>query len=97
MYDEAKVNLAGIDNIEQRKGDTRTHLPSIFDKQNHLLFWLDTHWSGGATYGEKDECPLIEEYQSILSGSVPKEMLLISDEKIREAKCWKNIYAGMEL
>jgi hypothetical protein len=29
------------------------------------MFWLNGHWSGGQTYGENDECPLIEEIGEI--------------------------------
>jgi hypothetical protein len=46
-------------------GDSRKILNSIIENEDNILFWLDAHWSGGNTYGENDECPLIEELNVI--------------------------------
>ena len=29
------------------------------------MFWLDGHWSGGMTAGSDDECPLLDELETI--------------------------------
>ncbi|GLI54160.1 hypothetical protein [Thermodesulfovibrio yellowstonii] len=65
MYDIAKENLKGILNVTMLKGDSREHLAEILNNNDNILFWLDAHWSGGETYGEEDECPLIEELNII--------------------------------
>ena len=65
MFNTAKVNLKDILNIIMIKGDTREHLHNILDNNDNILFWLDSHWSGGDTYGEEDECPLIDELKII--------------------------------
>lgn len=65
MFETAQKNLDCIDNITMLKGDTREHLSEILDDNDNILFWLDAHWSGGETYGEEDECPLIDELEII--------------------------------
>lgn len=78
MFDEAKQNLKDISNIEMLKGDTREHLKDILDNNDNILFWLDAHWSGGDTYGEEDECPLIEELEIIFD--YPKNYVILIDD-----------------
>lgn len=69
MFIQASRNIFGIENIKLLKGDTRTHLPKILELEDEILFWLDAHWSGGQTYGEKDECPLIDELKIIFKSN----------------------------
>lgn len=65
MYAEASKNLADVENVKVLKGDTRIHIKKLTKKYDNTLYWLDSHWSGGNTYGESDECPLLEELQII--------------------------------
>ena len=81
MFDMAKENLQGIKNIDLLKGDTREHLRTILTTNDNILFWLDAHWSGGDTYGEEDECPLIEELQIIFEYS-KNYVILIDDARL---------------
>lgn len=67
MYEIARKNIDAKQNITLLKGDTREHLGKILAENDNLLFWLDAHWSGGLTYGENDECPLIQELEIIFS------------------------------
>lgn len=78
MFDIAKDNLKGISNVIQLKGDTREHLTSILKENNNILFWLDAHWSGGDTYGEEDECPLLDELRLIFN--VDKNYIILIDD-----------------
>jgi hypothetical protein len=78
MYEIAKECLKGLDNVQLLKGDTRDHLDSILSVNDNILFWLDAHWSGDQTYGEKDECPLIEELQTIFSHD--KDYVILVDD-----------------
>lgn len=64
------------------KGDTREHLKSILEQNDNLLFWLDAHWSGGDTYGEEDECPLIEELEIIFDYPDKNHVILIDDARL---------------
>lgn len=61
MHTIASQNLQGIGNVSLLLGDSRQHLPNIAASEDNVLYWLDAHWSGGVTYGEGDECPLLEE------------------------------------
>lgn len=81
MFDKAKNNLKNISNIKILKGDTREHLKKILEDNNNFLFWLDAHWSGGDTYGEKDECPLIEELKIIFQYD-KNYVILIDDARL---------------
>jgi len=75
MFDIAEKNIktaankssGNKNNIQLLKGDTRDHLKNILDSNDNLMFWLDAHWSCGMTYGEGDECPLIQELEIIFS------------------------------
>ncbi|HOI92074.1 MAG TPA: hypothetical protein PLK28_16350 [Candidatus Rifleibacterium sp.] len=67
MHATAVRNLNGKKTITLLKGDTREHLPALLKEHNDFLFWLDAHWSGNLTYGEGDECPLIEELKMIFA------------------------------
>lgn len=78
MFETAKKNLDNINNITMLKGDTREHLSNILDNSDNILFWLDAHWSGGDTYGEEDECPLIEELEIIFE--YPKNYVILIDD-----------------
>lgn len=81
MYEVAKHNLSGIAEITLLKGDTREHIDSITQQNHNLLYWLDAHWSGGDTYGEDDECPLIGELGAIFKYN-KKCAILIDDARL---------------
>ncbi|HEC58415.1 hypothetical protein LCGC14_1235640 [marine sediment metagenome] len=80
MFAKAKEVLNNYPNVTMLKGDTREHLPSVLDSSNNILFWLDAHWSGGETYGQGDECPLIEELEIIFDSDV-SSVILIDDAR----------------
>ena len=82
MYDIAKENLKDSSNITMLKGDTREYLQGILEDNDNLLFWLDAHWSGGDTYGEEDECPLIEELEIIFKYPTKNKVILIDDARL---------------
>ena len=81
MFEIAKENLKDTNNITLLKGDTREHLDSIIVNNENILFWLDAHWSGGDTYGEEDECPLIEELNIIFKYN-KNYVILIDDARL---------------
>jgi len=66
LYERAVADHGELDNISFIFGDSRSKLKKIVSELNHsALFWLDSHWCGADSYGEEDECPLIEEIQAI--------------------------------
>jgi hypothetical protein len=82
MFEKAKGNVGAIQNITQLQGDTREHLPDIVAKTDNVLFWLDAHWSGGDTYGESDECPLVEELNIIFNSPMSNYAILVDDARL---------------
>lgn len=82
MITQAKQNLKGISNIILLEGDTREHLTDILSTNNDIFFWLDAHWSGGDTYGEDDECPILDELNLIFRHSNKNQIILIDDARL---------------
>lgn len=82
MFETAKENIGAIRNITQLRGDTRDHLPSLASQNDNVLFWLGAHWSGGDTYGEQDECPLLQELEIIFSSAMKNYAILIDDARL---------------
>jgi len=81
MYLIAQNKLRKCKNVTLLKGDTREYFDEILDKNDNLLFWLDAHWSGGDTYGEDDECPLMEELKIIFRYN-KNFVILIDDARL---------------
>ncbi len=98
MQEIAAKNISQRSNIELMKGDSREHLPAVLAKHDHILFWLDAHWSGGQTYGEKDECPLLDELATIFAAGKDTP-ILVDDARLflappplpHDAASWPNI------
>ena len=82
MIELSRKRLDGIDNIIQLNGDTRDHLKKILSNNDNILFWLDSHWSGGETYGKNDECPLLEELKIIFNSRLKNFVILIDDARL---------------
>jgi len=66
IYRQTRQKYEYIGNIKLLFGDSRKVLAEVVSVHpTPAVFWLDAHWSGGETYGEDDECPLIEEIHAI--------------------------------
>lgn len=66
-------------------GDSRQELVTILQKISRpALFWLDAHWCGTSSYGEVDQCPLIEELQ-LLVASGQDHFIMIDDARLFHA------------
>jgi hypothetical protein len=81
LFKISQHNLKNFDNIVAYLGDSRKILNSIIEIENNVLFWLDAHWSGGNTYGENDECPVIEELNAIFKHK-KNYAILIDDARL---------------
>jgi hypothetical protein len=82
LYEDLRAQHDGIGNVRFIFGDSREALKAILPKLDRpALFWLDSHWSGGRTYGENDECPLLEEIEAIVS-SAQTHFLFIDDARL---------------
>jgi hypothetical protein len=82
IYEETTARLHQKRNINFIFGDSRTELKTIIPKLSRpTIFWLDSHWSSGDTYGKNDECPLIEEIRIINTSETP-HFLFIDDARL---------------
>lgn len=77
-----KKEIGHVDNIKQLRGDTREHLSEIAVANDNILFWLDAHWNGGATYGDDDECQLHEELNLLFSAGIKNLAIMIDDARL---------------
>lgn len=68
LYERARIQLARCPNVQCIRGDSREQLSRIATQlQRPVLYWLDAHWSGGETFGQTAECPLLAELSAIYS------------------------------
>lgn len=81
MFAAAASKIGHVKNITMLRGDTRSHLQSVLSANDNILFWLDAHWSGGDTYGETDECPLLDELRIIFSNN-KNYAILVDDARL---------------
>ncbi|MEG3896269.1 MULTISPECIES: FkbM family methyltransferase [unclassified Microcoleus] len=82
LYQKVTEKYGHIKNIDFLYGDTRKLLyRTVSQLQNPSLFWLDAHWSGGPTYGEIDECPLLAEIE-IINRSDCEHFIFIDDARL---------------
>lgn len=98
LFQEAKEKFSKSHNVECFLGDSREQLQKIIVQlEGPSIFWLDAHWSGGITYGDKDQCPLIEELE-ILNESQHNHFIFIDDARLflsppqppHQVKYWPN-------
>lgn len=81
LYDQVVQKNKHIENINFLFGDSIENLKQIVPKLDHTaIFWLDAHWCGGDTYGEKNQCPLILELYTIIKTEMP-HCILIDDAR----------------
>ncbi len=69
-------------NVNFILGDSRAVLRTIVPKMSSpAIFWIDSHWSGGQTYGANDECPLLDEIRAVQTGRCT-HFVLIDDARL---------------
>jgi len=85
LYEAARSKYGHIENLCFINADSRDGLSQYikqfksFNRHIRVLFWLDAHWSGGLTYGQKEECPLLDEIR-ILNFSAPDNIFILIDD-----------------
>ena len=100
FYDRYHQELEQLGNITTHFGDSREKLPVILDALSGepAVYWLDSHWMGGVTAGEDDECPLMDEL-SVLSAHT-NNIIMIDDARyflcappsFHDAKHWPTMF-----
>ena len=79
-YRNARRRFAGYPHIEIKHGDNGQNLPSIVANiDGPALFWLDAHYSGGATPRGSQDTPVQAELATILRHAHRGHVILIDD------------------
>ena len=82
IYETTKDRFKELENIDFIFGDSRTELKKLMaEHKSNSLFWLDAHWCGSNSYGEEDQCPLMEEIE-IINTSKADSIILIDDARL---------------
>ncbi len=82
LYKQTTEKLRVLNNVDSIFGDSRIFLKKIVrNLKGPALFWLDSHWSGGETYGQNDQCALLSELETIKGGKV-EHFILIDDARL---------------
>ena len=82
LYEQTRSKYNHFKNIQFLAGDTRRCLEDIIvSLEDVAIFWLDSHWCGGDSYGESDQCPLLQELE-ILNLSSLNHIVLIDDARL---------------
>ena len=82
MYNEATARFGHVRNLRFVFGDSKSVIPQLLPElPGPTLFWLDAHWSGGPTWGDHDECPLLEEIAAIHTSPHP-HYILVDDARL---------------
>jgi hypothetical protein len=64
-------------NIEFIFGDSRVKLAELIPKvTSSSIFWLDSHYCCGETFGEADQCPLLQELELIRNSPFEHHILI---------------------
>jgi hypothetical protein len=82
LYLGAVLRFLGLRHIRILHGDSARVLPEILRSlREPALFWLDAHYSGGATARGKKETPIAEELMAILAHPIKEHVILIDDAR----------------
>lgn len=78
----ARRRLARQANVTVLEGDSARRLPEVLAAlREPALFWLDGHWSGGATARGDKDTPLLEELDAIARHGMPGHVILVDDAR----------------
>jgi hypothetical protein len=78
---KAARELSDTPAIEVLVGDSRVHLPRLAESRIPTFWFLDGHWSGGATAGSGDECPVLDEINALRAGH-EDDCIVIDDARL---------------
>lgn len=82
LYEQIVLKKKHIENINFLFGNSSEILKKIVPKLDKTaIFWLDAHWCGGDSYGENNQCPIIQELKTIIKSGTP-HCILIDDARL---------------
>lgn len=81
-YCEAQRRFASYPNVKLLHGDSGALLPEcVRVLREPALFWLDGHYSGGATAKGDADTPISAELAAILASPIKKHVVMIDDAR----------------
>lgn len=95
LCEKAKKKFSGYRHVHIMQGESTELLPKILkDIRRPCLFWLDAHWSGGATAKGDLETPVMQELECILNHTNTDEHVILIDD----ARCFtgRNDYPDLK-
>ena len=81
-YNKASERFKNDTKVILLQGESPAVLAKLLpDIKVPILFWLDAHWCGGATFGDPNKYPIIEELEAIFAQPdyANKYFILIDD------------------
>lgn len=100
FYTRYSAELEALGNVSTYFGDSRSCLPGIINTLAGApaVYWLDSHWMGGVTAGQEDECPLLDEL-ALLCHEV-NNIIIIDDARyflstppdFHDARFWPTLF-----
>jgi hypothetical protein len=83
LFQAARAKYAGNPRIRLYEGDSGTKLrDAVQGLDEPALFWLDAHYSRGATAGGGEAAPIIRELSCLVSRSQYRDVILIDDARL---------------
>ncbi|MFY0652180.1 MAG: hypothetical protein JXQ96_09115 [Cyclobacteriaceae bacterium] len=82
IFDKYADKLGKYNNIKRHFGNSSELLKEVIDSNKTQVFWLDAHWCGGDTYGDDDECPLLEELDLLKNNTHENSIILVDDARL---------------
>lgn len=81
IFEQTSERLSQLENVSFHLADSKTFLKELAPKlTTPTVFWLDAHWCSGGSYGEHDQCPLIEELDIL--ADLEECVILIDDARL---------------
>jgi hypothetical protein len=77
----AASKLADTPAVRVENADSRQIIPTLLDPGRPTFWFLDGHWSAGATAGAGDECPVLDEVRLLAAGH-PDDCIVIDDARL---------------
>ena len=78
LFEAAAGRLAGFGNVTRLCGHSPRLLQELRPQLSgeSVLYWLDAHWCGSGTAGDKAECPLLAELDAIATLNADSAILI---------------------
>lgn len=82
LYAKAVKRFKNDKNVSVKQGDSGEVLPAVIKEiKEDTIFWLDGHYSSGATAKGSKDCPIYKELDAIFEQNDYNHILLIDDAR----------------